>query len=419
MRSPLLAAAVVGTYLSLTCGCVSNQYVIPKAELDRLASLPPSHRGQRVHVVQKLGSRDQPAVENGELLSPELYATEYEIYDQPGQMIHQMANADVEILLGDGGPSPGATGRLSPRTGVGPVMGGPLPRSSGPAGTTWNRALPRGGPRGSAPVAHNDAWNLGNLGGGGGQRGGGGGGGGGDEAAVLAVVVVVVVAIAVLAATSLVVTEGLRFDGHVQLHPEQIIHLVGADGGERPLTLATLTPADAAGAREAVVKDDEDFGLRFGPRRPLDRQGAAFKVDVGSLDSLCACYSATGLASNIQLGYFPHHRFGLLLSLALGGGRSALDHMFQRHSVNLEAQFFPLEWWRIHVGGFGHGGLQVAYDEGGERDGLAWGGGAILEIELTTRMALTGRFDVTRARTAPDGRGWANLSMLTAGIAIY
>ncbi len=183
--------------------------------------------------------------------------------------------------------------------------------------------------------------------------------------------------------------------------------------------MAALTPADVASSKEALVKDDETFGFRFDHRRALDRKGLAFKVDFGSLDSLCTCYSAAGLASNIQFGYFPHHRFGLLGTLTLGGGKNDLDQTFQRHSANLEAQFFPLEWWHFHLGGFGHGGVQVARDELGTRTGQAWGGGAILEFSLTTRLALTGRVDYTIARTAPDGQSWAQMTTFTGGLAIY
>jgi len=228
-----------------------------------------------------------------------------------------------------------------------------------------------------------------------------------------------VVAVALMAAAGLAVTEGIRYDGFVQLHPEQPVHLKDFAGSQRTIPLTSLTPADVAAAKEAMVQDDESFGLRFDHRRALDRKGLAFKVDLGSLDSLCTCYSAAGLASNIQFGYFPHHLFGLLGTLTLGGGKDGFDQTFQRHSANLEAQFFPLELWRFHLGGFGHGGYQVARDPFGTRTGPAWGGGAVLEFSLTTRLALTGRMDYTLARTAPDAQSWAPTSTFTAGLAIY
>ena len=69
------------------------------------------------------------------------------------------------------------------------------------------------------------------------------------------------------------------------------------------------------------------------------------------------------------------------------------------------------------VGIEGHAaGMEDA--NGGTRSGAAFGGGLILELALTTRLALTARADYTSAHVAPDG-GWAGTEMFTAGIAIY
>jgi hypothetical protein len=386
-------------YLSLaTAGCVSNEYVIPKTELKRLSLLPPSQRGMRVQVAQSLGSGGELSSDRGEVMADRDYADKFAAYDQP-ESTSEPGSARVEINLRLDGL--GGRGRAS------------LAHSSGPSGRGT------GGWGARAPSSANTSSSGPRSGGGGGGHfnfGGGGGGGGGDDLAVFAIIVV---AVAILAAAGLAVTEGLRYDGFVQLHPEQPVHLKSIAGTVSTLPLAALTPADVAVTQEALVLDNEAFGFRFDHRRALDRKGFAFKVDFGSLDSLCGCYSAAGLASNIQLGYFPHHRVGLLGTLTLGGGKNALDQTFQRHSANIEAQVFPLQAWRIHLGGFGHGGLQVARDEFGTRTGAAWGGGAILEFALTTRLALTGRMDYTVARTAPDGQSWASSTTLTAGLAIY
>ena len=396
----VLAVAVGGTYLSLaTVGCVSNEYVIPKTELKRLSFLPPSQRGMRVHVVQSLGSGGELSSDNGEVLADREYTEEFAAYDQP-ESTSEPGHARVDINL-----------QLDGLGGHGHASVARAPGPSGKGGGGWGARAPSPGSTSSSGPR--------GLGGGGGGNinfGGGGGGGGGDDLAVFAIILV---AVALMAAAGLAVTEGIRYDGLVQLHPEQPVHLKSSAGSARTIPLAALTPVDAAVSEEALVMDNEGFGFRFAHRRALDRKGFAFKVDFGSLDSLCGCYSAAGLASNIQFGYFPHHRFGLLGTLTLGGGTNALDQTFQRHSANLEAQFFPLQAWRIHLGGFGHGGMQVARDEFGTRTGPAWGGGAILEFALTTRLALTGRMDYTVARTAPDGQSWASSTTLTAGLAIY
>jgi hypothetical protein len=393
MRSRLVALVVGGAYLSFACGCFSNAYVIPKTELSRLATLPPSQRGARVHVVQELGSRQEWAVDNGDAVSEQTYATEFAGYDHSGDTVD--AALDVAVNLPPGG------GSARPFT----TLAGP--RSPGPR--TWAPTSGRSRPQaGGTSSSGGGNLNLDHI--------GGGGGGGGDELAIFAIVLV---AVAVMAAAGLAVTEGLRYDGFVQLHPEQPVHLKDRGGSQRTVPLASLTVADVAAGNKAVVMDDEIYGFRFADHRSLDREGFAFKVDMGSLSSLCSCYSAAGFASNIQVGYFPHHRAGLLATLTLGGGTSALDHTFQRHSANVEAQVFPLSWWRLHLGAFGHGGMQVARDELGSRTGPAWGGGGILEIALTTRLALAGRVDYTIARTAPEPGDWASTSTVTAGIAIY
>jgi hypothetical protein len=236
----------------------------------------------------------------------------------------------------------------------------------------------------------------------------------------MVVIAIIIVAVAVLAAAGLAITEGLRYDGAVQMFTGQPVHLTDADGAERVVALGDLVPADAAQSISAEVMDDEGWGLRFLERRPLDRKGFAFKVDVGSLQSLCACYSAAGFGSNIQFGYFPHHRLGILASLSLGGGSDRLGNTFQRHSVAGEVQWFPLNLWRLHLGGFGHGGVQYAKDlSPGWRTGPAFGGGAILELSLTTRLTLMARGDWTTARTAPDGTSWSDSAQITGGLAIY
>lgn len=374
MLSRLVAIAVTVTYLSFTCaGCLSNEYVIPKTELERLAALPPSQRGAEVHVVQSLGSRDGDAVDNPDAVPREQYAEEFAAYDLPAAERAAM----VALTVSDASRAPHRWHRTSPS---------PRPRSSS---------------GGINPPGH--------LG------GGGGGGGNGDGLLILAVVVL---AVAVMAAAGLAVTEGLRYDGLAQLHPQQPLQLELEDGNKQTVLLSQLTAYDAAISEEAVVMDDQPYGFRFDRRRPLDRKGMAFKVDFGSLSSLCACYSAMGFGSNIQLGYFPHHRLGVLGTLSIGAGKNSVGEIFQRHSANLELQYFPLNWWRLHLGAFGHGGQQIARDEFGSRTGPAWGGGAILELALTTRLALTGRMDYTTAHTAPDG-GWASTSVFSAGVAIY
>ncbi|HEX7599337.1 MAG TPA: hypothetical protein VF518_14065, partial [Polyangia bacterium] len=365
-------------------GCLANRYTIPPHELARIAQLPPESRGNQVFVVQVQGERRAEAIDpDAPPLAPsdDLYAGEFaDLGLQVG------VNLAAEAVGGGGSPHAGGGWRSS---------GGGVSRPSAPPSAPWRSS-----------------------GGGSSKSSSSSGGNGLGEAA--AAVVIIVIAVIVLAAAGFAVNEGVRYDGAVQMFAGQPVHLKDSSGGERVVALGDLVPADATQSVKAEVMDDEGWGLRFIGRRPLDRKGFAFKLDMGSIRSLCACYSAAGFASNIQFGYFPHQRLGLLLNLTLGGGSDGLGNTFSRHSISGEAQWFPLNLWRVHLGAFGHGGVQIASESNSDsRTGPAFGGGLLLEIALTTRLALMARGDWTTARTAPDGTSWADTTLITGGLAIY
>jgi opacity protein-like surface antigen len=143
-------------------------------------------------------------------------------------------------------------------------------------------------------------------------------------------------------------------------------------------------------------------------------------MNVGLLHSSIAGLALDGVGADLQLGYFPHHMFGLLASFSPGGGSAGNGNSFSRQNLALEAQFFPISISRLHLGGFAHGGVAYAFDDTiGDRNGAAFGGGGMLEVSLTSRLALTLRFDYTSAKISPDGRSWQGSEAFTAGIAIY
>ena len=417
--SPSLALAVLGAFFSYALsGCLSSRYLIPQQELARLAQLPPEIRGEKVFVVQALGDRRGEALEPAPPAAPTAPVPPIQSYPTP-------PNSDDWVDPAQGPPAdayPGAPpAEESPEAQVGVAIilgpdGLPMPRPGHgrPPGAGGSVA---GTPRYPPPPRPATTSRPSTSGGGSLPSLGGGHGGGKDEILVIAIIIV---AVAVLAAAGLAVTEGLRYDGAVRMFAGQPVHLTDAAGAERVVALGDLVPADAAQSVSGEVMDDEGWGLSRLERRPLDRKGLAFKVDVGSLQSLCACYSAAGLGSNIQFGYFLHHRMGVLANLSLGGGSDRLGHTFQRHSISGEMQWFPLDLWRFHLGAFGHGGVQYAKDlSPGWRTGPAFGGGAILELSLTTRLTLMARGDWTTARTAPDGTSWSDSAQITGGLAIY
>lgn len=398
-RTQIPALVAFAAFLSYACGgCLSNEYVIAKPELARLAQLPPEQRGQSVQIVQNIGDRRGDAIDTTQPPPPPPgYAQGQGQGPPPEGYVEEGSDAHVGVGVGI---------IIAPFPPV-PLGGPPMSGPGGPRGLAGPRGPVGGVPGRAAPTTPR------------GPRSPGAGGSkvsGGNSKNDLAALLIVV---ALLATVGMVATEGVRYDGNVAMYPWQPVHLKDASGQEREVPLAQITPADAATTSQAVVMDDEGWGfMRFG-RRPLDCKGFAFKMDFGALHSSSSSLSANGFGTNIQLGYFPHRTIGLLGAWSFSGGSNVDGKSYYRNNLAVEAQFFPVSLWRLHLGGFGHAGEQYANDAGGgTRKGAAFGGGLILELALTTRLALTARADYTAAHVAPGG-GWAGTEMFTAGVAIY
>ena len=396
-RKPEIALAVFGAFLSYTCGgCLSNEYVVPRAELSRLAQLPPEQRGQRVRVVQDLGDRRGGAIDTTQPPPAPAPASGYDQGGAPPPEGYVEGGVEPDVGIGVGvmiAPVPPLVPPFPPGLPGPGFAGGPGPRG------LPNRAMGRSAPapRGSTP----------------GRVGKSGGGGGKDDLIALAIVV------ALAATVGMVATEGARYDGEVAMYPWQPVHLRDGNGQEREVPLAEVAAAEAQATSKAVVMDDEGWGLMRLGRRPLDRQGFAFKMDLGGFHSSNASLDGDGMGFGLQFGYFPHHRVGVLGGWSIAGGSDSAGKSFTRNNLALEAQVFPVGIWRLYLGGFGHAGIQYADDAaGGTRNGTAVGGGLLLELGLTARLALTLRADYTSAKIRPDG-GWQAGELFTAGIAIY
>jgi hypothetical protein len=396
-RKQLPALVAFAAFLSYACGgCLSNEYVIPKQELARLAQIPPEQRGQNVQIVQEIGDRRAEAIDTTQPPPPEYpqgqgYGPPPEGYVEEGSQPNVGVGVGVGVIIAPFPPVP--MGPPLPGPGMGPRA---FPGPRGPVGALPGRAAPVAPRRPSAPSAGGSKISGGNS--------------KNDLAALI-------IAVALVATIGMVATEGARYDGSVAMYPWQPVHLKDGNGQEREVPLAQITPTDVAVVSRAVVMDDEGWGFMRLGRRPLDHRGFAFKMDLGVLHS--SSLSTNGFGTNIQLGYFPHHTFGLLGAWAFSGGSDVDGKSYYRNNLALEAQVFPVSIARLHLGGFGHGGVQYANDaSGGTRSGAAFGGGLILELALTTRLALTARADYTSAHVAPGG-GWAGTEMFTAGVAIY
>jgi hypothetical protein len=399
-RLPGLAVTTAALFAAYsTAGCLSHEYTIPKEELARVVNLPPQVRGERVRVVQGIGERRADPVPP----RPSYYDPTYEP-EYYGPDVH----VDVGIYGSSGGhgghyaPPPRGVHVVPPAAGGGtPAAGGPAPPSGPPVGDA--RPPVNGAPVPAKPVTH-----------GGGLSGVGGGGGGKDDLAVLAVIVAVAAAFCVF---GLAVTEGARHDGFAQLHPGQPLHLHGG-GGERVVALGDLSREDLASTAEAVVMEDEGYGLRILDRRPLDRVGGTFKMDVGSPTAEFDGQMVGGMLTNIQAGFFPTQRFGLVANLTLSGGSDPQGQTFTRHALSIEPQFFPVKLGPVHLGLYGDLGKQLVTQGGQPRlEGTALGGGVLMEIEMTTRMALTLRGGWTN--TYLETGRWMGTGTVALGIAVY
>jgi hypothetical protein len=415
----------------VSSGCLSNQYQVSRTELSRLATLPPEGRGQQVAVVQKLGNRRAPAIDPRAPGPPQAPPghTGPSPYDD-GYHGHSHVFVGMGVNVGGGGGGRryrgggGGYGRgrdaVAVANPVGPASGA-APAAAQPFAGTGATAQPLAG--GAAPAAGAATAN---------PVGGGINPGAGAAAVAptnmsnaakgarnkddLAVLAAVAVALAAFAVVGMAFTEGARFDGQAAVSPQQLVYLQAGDT-ERPVPLALLTEADLAGVEHGVLRDDEGYGLVPLARAPLNRKGFAFKFDFGAMTA--SNYDLlSGFASHIGAGYFPHHRFGLLVGASLGGVED-LDGNYQaRHAAVVEAQFLPVSWRRLNLGIAGNVGstLSNAATLGGGNE-LIYGGAALMEIAITTRLAFTARYDFTRI--GDNSAGPYNAQSFALGLAIY
>lgn len=263
-------------------------------------------------------------------------------------------------------------------------------------------------------------------GGGGSSSGGGGGGsapvhhepgkaphldlaqGKSDDAKALLVV-------AAVAAIALAFTEGARYDGWVKLHPMHPVHLIGP-GGWVTMPLAQIDPATAAWADRAVVLPNEGPWTEQG-RAPLDRAGFTYSVMVGLGQTKSAFGDlGTGPAGRIQFGFFPTHAFGIQLDWGASWRDNQVGERIFDDRLGLELTFAPIDAGPFHAGVFGGLALASRFEDGhvnGRTDGGALSYGALLQLGLTTRLALTGRLGASAAYAEPA------IMDLQVGLSIY
>ncbi|HEY1555831.1 MAG TPA: hypothetical protein VGF94_13425 [Kofleriaceae bacterium] len=325
----------------VAAGCGTTTYEIPRSELVRLAAVAPDQRGRQVRVVQQLSDTDvgpvQPVYEN----------TQVVLFPQPW-------------------------------------VNGPDRRRY--SESHWNGNV---GNLGSSGGGHAS----GGHGGGGLHLSGGGGSGKGEAIVILAAAAIVLFASAAV--------EGSRYDGYAQLHPMQPVYLFGKDGEQTVMPLAWIDPDTAQWADRAIVRSSEGPFRELG-RAPLDRAGFTYAMlgGLGGYKSLDGSV-ANGPAATIQFGYFFDQQVGLVGTAFFGWRDNATAQTLFDSRYTVELQGYPVQLGRVHLGLYGGGGMAYRWEDYGPNtygDGsTALVGGALVQLDINTRLALTGRLGVTDA----------------------
>lgn len=341
-----VAVVLVGSLVASGC---ADTYRIPAQELTRLAHTPPELRGQRVRVVQDVTESDVPT-------SPAV-GGEARLFFFPYVEIDGSIHTHRERPHFGGG---GSHGFLA------------------------------GGASHGSHAGHGGGHHVGGL------SSFGGSGGDGKGAAVVFLVIAATVLITAAA------VEGARFDGFVQLHPMHPVHLVGYDGSFDVVPLAYLDDEALANTKTAIIAQDE------GPwnpleRAPLDRAGFTYGMygGVGSLRS-AAGDLARGPAWTVQLGGFATQHLGILASVFFGWRDNRFGATLFEAQYTAEAQYLPLQVGPLHAGLFGGAGIAQRYEDAiagraGDDTSLALDGGAMIQLDINTRIALTARLGTTFA----------------------
>jgi hypothetical protein len=251
---------------------------------------------------------------------------------------------------------------------------------------TSNRRYDRGGYGGSGSLGR-------------GGRGGGGGklGGAGNDGKAAAIVFLAVAAVALVAIAGV---EGSRFDGWAQLHPMHPVHLIGRDGGYTVLPLAWIDPATAAWADKAIVRPSEG-PWRPIERHPLHRTGPTYSM-YGGFGTTRSAFGDVdfGPSFTVQAGLFPVQQVGIVGSVFFGWRDNRVRETLFESRYTFELQVMPVAAGRFHAGLYAGAGGAYRFEDGvdgGNAGSRALTGGAMFQLDVNTRIALTARFGLAQA----------------------
>ncbi|MCB9635373.1 MAG: hypothetical protein H6721_24910 [Sandaracinus sp.] len=318
-------------------GCLQSTYQIRSDELERLAQLPPEDRGERIRAVQELATRpDEAPVDDVTVEGPNAI-----VAVAVAARIHEtrcrLHGCGPEVLVPT--PVPGVHVAVDPTRGRGGRGG-------------------RGSSLGESSSGDDDSIGAAAV-----------------AAAVVATVAVAGVVVGVAA------TEGARHDGWVGVSMDHPVHLYTDDGKWLTVPAYAIEPELAAWADGAIL-DGSEGRLDELERAPLNRQGLTLGMEGTMLGLGQDTY---GGGARLSAGGFPHRLVGLQLFVDFG-----IHDPASLVRYGGEAQVFAPGLGRLHVGAYLQGGNAVRRDAALDvRDARPFvGGGGLVQVELTTRLAL-------------------------------
>lgn len=378
--------AAIATIGALLQGCLANSYVIEERELQRLRGVAPAQRGAKVRMVQQFSTAASPPP------APRWQA--------PPPAAERAADAHIDGDLNSGvwwwwSSPPG-----SPT--FGPVFA-PARMNAGP---TTTPVQPGGGVGAGS----------GGSGVGGGVRAAGGAvsSSGSDTGAALAAIAVAGIAIGV----GLAVTEGSRYDGWAAMHPSHPVHVMTSAGERRVVPLWRAVDEGLRDDEEAVVVRHEGAGMWLTGRAPLDRQGFSYGFDI-SRQGVAFSDADTAVldGTTLEFGYWPTQWAGIQFGMLMGWGNDRQGLGVARLQPRIELDLMPLHVWRLHFGGLAASGSNILWRDAAadSETTLTSSLGPMLQIDLTTRLAMTFRWQWTwdHGRDAPSSQ------MFGVGLSIY
>ena len=329
----------------LATGCLSSRYHVDDAELARLAQLPPERRCDAIRATQELSLRRSRAPRE-------------RVYVDPAPLV----STAVQVRIAE------SRRRIDPPRPTRVVTEG------GPSGRPTVQVSGGGAARTSTRPVRS-------------RRDGGDGDGLGTGAALgIAIVATAAVATGVFVLAGV---EGARYDGWLGADAKRSLHLYRRDGQWLSIPAYALEPELAAWADGALLDEADGAPLERLGRAPLDRRGLSLVLEGGMRGLRGPGGDDLGGGARLAFGGFPHELFGLYGVVGFGAADGLFDVRY-----GLQAQLFAPALGRLHLGAWVEGGaIAVRADEtdGGtqlDRGGYA-AGGALVQLDLSTRLALT------------------------------